>query len=336
MRQYRGNIHIHSTHSDGTGSVEDIIAAGQRAGLDYLIITDHNTLAARAMQGWHGKTLVMVGSEIGTRVRDHYLAIDAKEGSVGESKGISTVRADASLAFKAHPYIDDSPVLGAGHALRDAEWHPKKFTGIELWNYCTDWKGSIASALHAAHYTLFPDAALRGPDKRLLRDWDRWTQEHRVVAIGGSDAHAKKRRVFGMGFTYFPYEMLFRRVNTHILAPAFSGKAEQDIASVHDALRAGHCFVANDHEAPAEGFEFMAHNGLDEAVMGDDILRWDWVRVKAKLPSLGILRAIQNGTVIKEVEGHSIDMKVEQDGPVRIEALKSGKPWIFSNPIYVR
>ena len=33
--------HIHTTHSDGTGSVEDVKAAALRRGLSVVIITDH-------------------------------------------------------------------------------------------------------------------------------------------------------------------------------------------------------------------------------------------------------------------------------------------------------
>jgi len=40
-RFYRGNIHCHSTPSDGTLSPEDVVAAYREQGYDFLAITDH-------------------------------------------------------------------------------------------------------------------------------------------------------------------------------------------------------------------------------------------------------------------------------------------------------
>src|ERR671913_443690 len=37
----RGAYHVHSTTSDGTGSLDEIAAAAARAGLKFVIITDH-------------------------------------------------------------------------------------------------------------------------------------------------------------------------------------------------------------------------------------------------------------------------------------------------------
>jgi hypothetical protein len=39
----------------------------------------------------------------------------------------------------------------------------------------------------------------------------------RCVAIGNSDAHALKVKMFGRSAVIFPYEFLFRAVNTHVL-----------------------------------------------------------------------------------------------------------------------
>lgn len=40
-RFLRGNIHTHTTHSDGALSVEDVVQAYRRSGYDFLSITDH-------------------------------------------------------------------------------------------------------------------------------------------------------------------------------------------------------------------------------------------------------------------------------------------------------
>jgi predicted metal-dependent phosphoesterase TrpH len=37
----RGAMHIHTARSDGTGSIADVTAAAARAGLKFIIVTDH-------------------------------------------------------------------------------------------------------------------------------------------------------------------------------------------------------------------------------------------------------------------------------------------------------
>ena len=44
MYEYLGNLHMHSTYSDGSLDIEDIAARAAQAGLDFIIITDHYTL----------------------------------------------------------------------------------------------------------------------------------------------------------------------------------------------------------------------------------------------------------------------------------------------------
>jgi len=44
MNEYVGAIHIHSVYSDGTGNIEDIAQAAYETGLDFIMMTDHNTL----------------------------------------------------------------------------------------------------------------------------------------------------------------------------------------------------------------------------------------------------------------------------------------------------
>src|SRR3954453_7309515 len=64
--------HLHSTFSDGTGTVEEIAAAGRANGLDVILLTDHDTLAPR--DDWYGAVLLLVGEEVSPRDQNHYLA----------------------------------------------------------------------------------------------------------------------------------------------------------------------------------------------------------------------------------------------------------------------
>ena len=62
-------IHLHSTYSDGTGTVKQIARAGRRARADVVLLTDHDTLAAKrnGEEGWYGDVLLLVGTEVSPR-----------------------------------------------------------------------------------------------------------------------------------------------------------------------------------------------------------------------------------------------------------------------------
>ena len=103
-------VHCHSTYSDGTGTVAEIAAAAARAGADAVLLTDHDTLAARRQgeERWHGTVLVCVGLEVSPYNRDHYLAfgVDSEIAHAGMAPGeiIAAVAAAGGIGFAAHPF----------------------------------------------------------------------------------------------------------------------------------------------------------------------------------------------------------------------------------------
>jgi hypothetical protein len=42
-RDLAGAVHVHSTYSDGAGDVPTVMEAARRAGVDWLLLSDHNT-----------------------------------------------------------------------------------------------------------------------------------------------------------------------------------------------------------------------------------------------------------------------------------------------------
>src|SRR2546429_9161296 len=69
-------IHLHSTYSDGTGTVPQIARAAEKAGVDVVLLTDHDTLEAkrRGEEGWYGDALVLVGEEVSPADGDPFFA----------------------------------------------------------------------------------------------------------------------------------------------------------------------------------------------------------------------------------------------------------------------
>src|SRR3712207_1199179 len=107
-------MHLHSTHSDGTGTVEEIAAAGRANGLDVILLTDHDTLAAR--EGWYGSVLLLVGEEVSPKDQNHYLAfgLDRVIGHTGMTPAdiAAAVREAGGFGFAAHPFSAGNPKLG--------------------------------------------------------------------------------------------------------------------------------------------------------------------------------------------------------------------------------
>jgi hypothetical protein len=352
MHEYTINLHMHTTYSDGTGSHDDIAKAAIQAGLDAVIVTDHN-IWVDGPEGYHrvggNQVLMLVGEEIHdtTRVpeKNHMLTFGGhKELSqhAREPQGlIDAINAEGALSFLAHPSDPAAPAVGQGD-LSWVDWDIEGFTGIELWNGLSEFKTYIKSKLHAVYYAFSPQRIGKGPLEEVLAKWDELLSKgKKVVAVGGSDAHALKASMGPIRRTLFPYEFHFRCVNTHILTPEpFNGELEHDRSLVYDALRKGHAWVGYDLPASTEGFRFKAQGIEDTVIMGDSISAKHGVTFQVKLPQKVEARLIKDGKVVADWgprEYHTY--LTAEPGAYRVEARipfkGSERGWIFSNPIYV-
>jgi predicted metal-dependent phosphoesterase TrpH len=137
------DVHMHTSYSDGSGSVEEVLRfVQQRTHLDVIAIADHDTidgaLRARdvAMQGDY-RFEVIVGQEVSTR-EGHLLALFLEERIAPDQsieRSIEQVHAQGGLAIVAHPFnrvfrhsVQRSVM---NRLLRQPEVHPD---GIETLN----------------------------------------------------------------------------------------------------------------------------------------------------------------------------------------------------------
>jgi hypothetical protein len=256
---------------------------------------------------------------------------------------IHAVRDSGGLAFLAHPDDPAAPAFNETDISWE-DWSVEGYTGIELWNALSELKTVVPTRLHGVFYAFFPAFVARGPIPATLARWDRLLEGgRRVVAIGGSDAHALHLRMGPLSRVIFPCEFHFRGVNTHvILARPLSGDAGLDKRLIHEALAAGRCFVGYDLPAPTRGFRFTAQ-GRDNrlAIMGEEIPAQGGVTLQARLPGLGEIRLIKDGMLLKTWATQQACTHITTaPGVYRVEAYRNylgrKRGWIFSNPIYVR
>jgi hypothetical protein len=89
---------------------------------------------------------------------------------------------------------------------------------MEIWNYMSEFKGLLWSRLVASPTRSSPTLGIRGPYRATLRLWDELLRQgHRISALGGADAHGSEYTMGPIRRTVFPYDYLFRCVNTHLL-----------------------------------------------------------------------------------------------------------------------
>jgi hypothetical protein len=353
MNEILINLHMHTTYSDGSGSHADIVEAALAAGLDAVITTDHNVLVdgpAGYYQDGDRRVLLVVGEEVHDQTADpqknHLLVLGVKKEMAklaGDSQHLIDVINEAGgLSFIAHPVDPEAPAFNEPD-ISWVNWDVEDFTGIELWNAMSEFKSLMKSWLRAAFYVFNPKLVARGPFPAAIERWDQLLEGgKRVVAVGGSDAHAFKVSVGPIRRTVFPYKFHFQAVNTHLfIDEALNGDPGHDRRLILDALSEGHAFIGYDIPADTRGFRFTAQ-GKDQSVwMGDEIKLEQGVTLQICLPQRAECHLLRNGQVLKTWTRREICSYItSKPGVYRVEVYLPyrgmRRAWIFSNPIYVR
>lgn len=343
MNEYVGAIHMHSIYSDGSGTVEEIVGYANEVGLDYIMITDHNTLRAlnEGYEGWHNNTLLLVGCEINDKEnKNHYLAFGIDEAfstRLSAKEYVKKVKSAGGIGFIAHPHEKRSS-MKEHPAFPWTEWDTNDFTGIEIWNHMSEWMEGLTEENKYQHF-VHPLRSVAGPPAETLQKWDELNQARKVVGIGGVDAHAHKINVLGFfEVEVFPYKVLFKSVRTHVLMNEKIDTKDfhKSKSLIYESLRNGRCFVSNYYHGDATGFRFFAESDNKIFQIGDYISLKGKVKLRVFLPNIsGKINLICNGKLVDEVENSDCEFIIRQKGAYRVEVFLEGKAWIFSNHIRI-
>jgi hypothetical protein len=348
---YSGAIHCHTVYSDGSGTIGDVARAALAAGCDFVITSDHNTIAPRTAgeEGYRGPVLVLCDQEVSTTA-GHLLALDCPiHLKASEYKTVQaivdTVRALGGIVFPAHPFLKKKLWT---------EWELTGIDGFELFNFDVEWRNDspFETARALLFLRLFPDAAFNGlvdrptPELELL---DTGTADNPLTAIAAVDAHARIK-LTGSRILRFPsYESMFRLFQTCLITEEpFSGRYERDRRLVYDALRRGSCYSACSGLGDPRGLRFEAMAGSDTARMGEALDAGGPVMISASVQSGDpvVMELYRDGEVAAVAEGRPLTVNVTEPGTYRLEVYKKRNglfkissfklPWIYSNPIYLR
>ncbi|MCC6614249.1 MAG: CehA/McbA family metallohydrolase [Anaerolineae bacterium] len=232
---YRGDLHGHTLHSDGSWDVPDLVVAARAKGLDFATLTDHNTVSGLAQMDSLGsdELLTMGGMEL-TTYYGHALALGVREwidwrvrpGERDMRAIAAEVEAKGGLFIIAHPKSKGDPVC-TGCDWRYDEMMPGSARCVEIWN-----KGVWSEQ-----------------NEQGLALWYAWlNQGYRMVATAGTDVHGQVPANIRIGFNTIYAEALEQR-------------------ALLDAIRQGHLYVSS---GPTLRFTARSESGA-QAMMGDSI-----------------------------------------------------------------
>ena len=342
LHEYTGVIHVHTAYSDSFGRMPYVIECAKSAGLDYVFVTDHNTLAARheGWDGWHDGILLIIGVEISSQ-KGHALVygIDhcAPRTSAHPNEYLPEIDRLGGTAFIAHPESSDR-----GKLYRRRQAWPDLTTdcyaGIEIWSYAHDWVDWVYP-WHLIKGIREPDAGITGPHPDVLRRWDDVALRRHVSGLGSLDAHEIRFPIPKLKWSLLrvlPLSYFFRTVRTHVLTREWSGDSAADDAALKGALVSGRCFVAYDLIGDATGARFAARQGGKTIVMGEETQAGEELEFVAALPLEADILLLRNSEVVGEAAGCELTHCDARPGVYRVEARIGGKPWVFTNHIYVR
>ena len=173
---YRGDMHLHTVHSDGQRLPSEVAAGARAAKLDFIVSTDHNTASTAGVWGqFAGPDLLVIdGEEITTR-NGHYTALGLPAGTWIDwryravdgalTRFVRDIHRAGGLAVAAHPL---APCVACGWKFGFAG-----MDAVEVWN---------------GPWTLDDEAVVAVWDSLLVQsgrsgDW--------IPAVGDSDAHSE-------------------------------------------------------------------------------------------------------------------------------------------------
>jgi len=340
--QYKGVLHVHSTYSDGQKTIPEIAAIANELDLDFLLMTDHNTLQSRldGLEGWYGHVLLGIGSELNDADdKNHYMAFNINEpipfGLSAESY-VNKVKEQGGFGIIAHP--DESRAhLEAYPPYPWTIWESADYDGIEIWNHMSEWMEGLTNWNKFWRF-MHPRRSIVSPKKETLQRWDQLNQKRKVVAVGGVDAHGFIYRIWGfIPLRVFRYKISFRTIRTHVLVkeklPA--DNPQKALNLIYEAIRSGRSYVAHNLLVDASGFYFNVEYAQGVAEMGDSLAAGRKNLFLVQAPAAAQIVLLKDGSAVEQSSGTELRYESAEPGIYRVEVRRQGRPWIFSNQIRV-
>ena len=338
IHKYTGAIHIHSVCSDGTGDVRKISAEAKKAGLDWVIITDHNNFDAE--EGIFNGVTVIKGEEISPDDSDHYLALGInKQLDFNDNPqiNVNSVKENGGFGFAAHPDESDR----RKNKYEPINWTDKNVIpdGIEIWNWFSAWGDNFdtSNIFTIAYAYLFKNKLVKKPNRKTLDWWDKINKdsENIVPAIGGIDAHALKVKYI-IPLTIFPYQSMFKTIlNETALKEPLADDFETRKKQILNALKNGNNIIFNKYISQQPP-EFFISNGEENAYAGESLYLNEKTEVKLNCDKISDITIYKDNVKMISLKERNCTVRITEKGKYRFEAEINGFGYAYSNPVTVR
>jgi hypothetical protein len=317
----RGDLHSHTEHSDAKGTLDQLVAKARALGLDFLAITDHNTVSHHA--------------HLSALASDDLLLIPGQE--VTTYHGHMNVWGTSRWCdFRCRTSDDVAQVIDLAHANGGlcSINHPK--TAGPPWQYDLDLSVDTLEVWHG------PWPA-RNTD--ILTLWDQLLNSgRRIPGVGGSDYHCPAGEE--MGFLRLGWPTTWVKTT------------ERSTGAVLDAIKRGHTSISAAPDGPR--IDLRATAGAVRAEMGSSLVQEPGsminVDVQVERGAGWTLHLVADGATVAEAPitaalallhfdvAAQRYLRAEVVGDAPRELLPPSAPsgldlrnwrWALSNPIYI-
>lgn len=309
----KGDLHVRSVHGGGQESVAELVARAEKSGLDFIAITDRNTLAACFDEGFRSDKVVLIPAmEWGDEERGVALIYGPRTmpqppTNFKDDQGVcQRVQAQGGIFAVAHPCFPE----GA--------WQRglKYVNAIEVW--CRDWRAVPGITLD-----------------KLMDEYQRRVDGNLVYSISMA-ANAADLSANGKAAMYWDYE-LTRGLKAACIAGSLSSSPkvplgepltyvyapEKSVRGVLHGLRVGRTVVAAGPSAPF--IEFLADASADKrAITVPDPFanKVPKQQVSVSRPDVGVGGIVPLGLLVNLV------VQVMNAKDMKLEILRNGWPII--------
>ncbi|MGB9749720.1 MAG: hypothetical protein ACPLWB_02645 [Caldisericia bacterium] len=338
FNHYSGVIHIHTIYSkDSLFKPLDIMPYLKKYKINFAIITDHNSIEGKKYEGFHENILLLVGEEISPNKGNHLLAFNIKsliKPDENVQSIIDEINLQNGLSFIEHPFFEGNRLLKNKINMKWTNWNVKDFTGIAIFNYTCD-GGERLNVLKYLIFYFFPGLDKDKPNYKTINKWDELNKFRKTVGIGTLDLHFLYFKFLIFKIEVFPFKYFFNSIRTNIITDKMLNKE-----TVYEEIKKGHVYISNNYLGDTKDFIFYIKRDNEKFIMGDELELKGNEKIIIKSPSKSLIKLIHNGKCIYQKIGKELILEKLNKGFYRVEIYKlhmfNYKPWIFSNPIYIR
>lgn len=292
----KGDFHSHSTHSDGSLSIEELVKNAIDRGLDFMFLTDHNKIS-----GWETakeeKFPLLPGIEF-TTFWGHFTAFGITEyiewDKINPENSIrkvsDLVHSQGGLFCVAHPFTIGDPVCTGCRCIIDVDW--KYVDALEVW------AGTFSQRRHENTET--------------LKLWKNLLNErYRIVGIGSTDIHSLKDIHPDVPMTFVLVE-------------------ELNLRNILDSIKEGRVYVSR---GPEVSFNIDDASIGDTLKLSGNPFN---LRYSISKPSdLKVIYNGKEVKTLNNITSGEMSLSINNPGYVYLEFWKGGELVAFTNPIFI-